>query len=291
MRKSMLALLKKGARALRGTGIGKFPLVTRTYTFLLKLFISDNLFEVQGHKMYVEPYAVNVASGSMIADDYERFETELFKKQVKKGMTVLDIGAHIGYYTLVAANLVGEDGRVFAFEPHPHNFAVLEKNVRINGYKNVVLVQKAVSDKSGHIKLFLSEYGTLHSLSNQVGKKSIVVEAVTLDEFLGKDCKVDVVKVDVEGAEMLVLLGGDRIIKANDNLKIFTEFFPEALKRFGCPPSDYLDKLIAYGFKLWNINDQRKQLEPVDSANFNSICESKSGTNLYCVKGFTEGIS
>jgi FkbM family methyltransferase len=290
MRKLILALLKKIARTFTGTGIGRFPLVTRTYTFLLKLLVSDNLFEVQGHKMYVEPYSVNVASGSMIADDYERFETELFKKQVKKGMTVLDIGAHIGYYTLVAANLVGENGRVFAFEPHPHNFAMLEKNVRINGYKNAILVQKAVSDKSGHIKLFLSEYGTLHSLL-QVGKKSIVVEAVTLDEFFDKDCKVDVIKIDVEGAEMLVLLGGDRIIKSNDNLKIFTEFFPEALKRFGCLPSDYLDKLIAYGFKLWNINDQKKQLEPVDDANFRSICESESGTNLYCIKGFTEGTS
>jgi FkbM family methyltransferase len=291
MRELILALLKKAARTLRGTGIGRFPLVTRTYNFLLKVLVSDNLFEVQGHKMYIEPYSVNVASGSMIADDYERFETELFKKQVKKGMTVLDIGAHIGYYTLLAANLVGENGRVFAFEPHPHNFAMLEKNVGINGYKNVVLVQKAVSNQSGHIKLFLSEYGTLHSLSNQVGKKSIVVEAVTLDEFLGKDCQVDVVKVDIEGAEMLALLGADRLIRTNGNLKIFTEFVPERLKISGFLPEEYLNKLMDYGFKVWNINDQTRQLEPVDDANFKSTCESESGTNLYCVKGFTEGTS
>jgi len=287
----MLALLKKIARIFKGTGIGRFPLVTRTYIFLLKRLVSDNFFEVQGHKMYVEPYSVNVASGSMIADDYERFETELFKRQVKKGMTVLDIGAHIGYYTLLAANLVGENGRVFAFEPYPHNFAVLEKNVTINGYKNVVLIQKAVSDKCGHINLFLSEYGTLHSLSNQVGKKSIVVEAVTLDEFLGKDCKVDVIKVDVEGAEMLVLLGADRLIRTNGNLKVFTEFSPGYLKKAGFLPEEYLNKVMDYGFKLWNINDRRKQLEPVDDANFRSICESEFTTNLYCVKDLTEGIS
>jgi FkbM family methyltransferase len=290
MRRLMLSILEKGVRTLRGTGIGRFPLVIKTYTFLLKLLVSDNLFEVQGHKMYIEPYAVNVASGSMIADDYERFETELFKKQVRKGMTVLDIGAHIGYYTLLAANLVGENGRVVAFEPHPHNFTMLEKNVKINEYKNAVLVQKAVSDKSGHIDLFLSEYGTLHSLL-QVGKKSIVVEAVTLDDFFDKDYKVDVIKIDVEGAEMLALLGANKVITANGNLKIFTEFVPERLKRLGFLPEEYLNKLTGYGFKLWNINNRRKQLEPVDDANFRSICGSESGTNLYCVKGFIEGTS
>lgn len=287
MRQLILALLKKGARTLAGTGIGRFPLVSRTYFFLLNLLVSDNLVEVQGHKMYIGSQAMIardvMASETVVDDTSERFEAELFKKEVKKGMTVLDIGAHIGYYTLLAANLVGENGRVYAFEPHPHNFAVLEKNVRINGYKNVVLVQKAVSSKSEHINLYLSEWGTGHSLSNQVGKRSIVVEAVPLDEFLGNDYKVDVIKIDIEGAEMLALLGADRLIRTNGNLKIFTEFFPEALKRIGSPPEEYLSKLMDYGFKLWNINEHKKQLNPIDDANFGSICKT-TGTNLYCVK-------
>jgi len=281
----MFSILKKLSRTFTGTGIGRLPLVTRTYTFFLKLLVSDNFFEVQGHKMYIEPLDIDLGSGQIVVDDYEKFETELFKKQVKKGMTVLDIGAHIGYYTLLAANLVGENGRVFAFEPHPGHFALLEKNVRINGYKNVVLVQKAVSNKSEHTNLFLGEGSGLHSLSDRVGKKSIAVEAVTLDDFFDKDYKVDVIKIDVEGAEMLVLLGADGVITANDKLKIFTEFCPEYLKKAGFLPKEYLNKLMGYGFKLWNINDRRKQLEPVDNANFNSICESESVTNLYCVKG------
>jgi len=280
----MFSILIKLSRTFTGTGIARLPLVARTYSFLCRVFLPDNLFEVQGHKMYIGSQDINVDSEAMIADAFETFETELFKKQVKKGMTVLDIGAHIGYYTLLAANLVGENGRVFAFEPHPHNFAVLEKNVRINGYKNIVLVQKAVSDKSEYTNLFLGKRSGLHSLSNRVGKKSIVVETVTLDEIFDKDCQVDIIKIDVEGAEMLVLLGANRVITANGNLKIFTEFCPNYLRKAGILPEEYLNKLMGYGFKLWNIDEHKRRLEPIDDTNFRSICKNESLTNLYCAK-------
>ena len=285
MRKLMLSILKRGVKILSGTGVSRFPLVIKTYVVLLKLLTPYNFIEVQGHKIYIEPQTVSLSSAALILGVFEKFETELFKKEVKKGMTVLDIGAHIGYYTLLAANLVGENGKVFAFEPHPHNFAVLEKNVRINGYKNVVFVQKAISNKSEYTNLFLGNCSDLHSLSNQVGKKSIAVEAVTLDDFFDKDYKIDVIKIDVEGSEMLVLLGADRVIRTNGNLKVFTEFAPTLfLKRSGFPPEEYLKKLIAYGFKLWHINEHKKQLEPIDDTNFRSICKTVA-TNLYCVKG------
>ena len=85
---------------------------------------------------------------------YEPCETEFVMNEIKKGDVVLDIGANIGYYTLIFARLVGEEGKVFAFEPDPENFALLKKNVEINGYHNVVLVQKAISNKTGKIRLF-----------------------------------------------------------------------------------------------------------------------------------------
>ena len=88
---------------------------------------------------------------------YSEYETDVMKKIVKKGDVDLDLGANIGYYTLIFAKIVGKNGKVFAFEPDLTNFTLLKKNVEINGYKNVVLINKAVSDKTGKLKLFLNE--------------------------------------------------------------------------------------------------------------------------------------
>ena len=86
----------------------------------------------------------------------EKYETELFKKMVQDGMVVVDIGANIGYYTLIAAKLVGNKGIVYAFEPEPSNYELLCQNIAINGYTNVVPIEKAVSKTSGKTKLYVN---------------------------------------------------------------------------------------------------------------------------------------
>jgi len=113
--------------------------------------------EVDGNKMFLDPKDDSL--GLSINDIYEPFITDFFKSEIKKGDVVFDIGANIGYFTLIFAKLVGENGKVFAFEPSPDVFAILQKNVEINGYKNIVLSQKAVSSKTEKIKLYLCETG------------------------------------------------------------------------------------------------------------------------------------
>ncbi len=108
-------------------------------------FLKSNFAEVQGQKMFLDKKDV---LGLSINGVYEPLETKLVRKEVKKSDVVLDIGANIGYYTLILAKLVGKKGRVFAFEPDPTNFALLKKNISINGYKNVILVPKAVAGKT-----------------------------------------------------------------------------------------------------------------------------------------------
>jgi FkbM family methyltransferase len=81
----------------------------------------------------------------------------LFKGIVKEGMVVVDIGANIGYYTLIAAKLVGKSGIVYVFEPMPSNYECLCKNIEVNGYTNVVLIQKAVSNKYGIAKVWFEK--------------------------------------------------------------------------------------------------------------------------------------
>jgi FkbM family methyltransferase len=202
-----------------------------------------------------------------ISREWESATTKLFKKLVKEGDTIIDLGANIGYFTLLAARLVGEKGRVYSFEPEPKNFKYLKKNIELNGYKNVFPQNKAVSDKNGKIKLYICHYDSGHHTINQhkgidsckpdfKDKEEFVeIETVRLDDFLeGREQKVDVMKIDIEGAEMLALSGMDKTIKQNKTLKIFVEFFPLLLKEMGVVPEDFLRKILdEYRFSVFVI--------------------------------------
>ena len=256
-------IFRKISTPFKGKGLRKLPLVIRIYNFLYQCFKPSDivLIDVQGSKMYVDSRDTGVASSLLKWGSHEGYETELFKKLIKKGTVVVDVGAHIGYYTLLAARLSGEKGKVFAFEPDPYNCVLLEKNVQVNGYNNVIIEQKAILDRCGAVKLFLSLHnlGTHRIYDFHDGRKWITVEGITLDEYFGnRDDKVDVVKIDIEGAEMAALLGMDRVIKANENLKMFIEFSPRRITQAGFSPREFLNKLLEYGFKLYIIDEQKK---------------------------------
>jgi hypothetical protein len=152
-KKLFLTIYRKVVKILSGHGIGNFYPV-RVFNNFIVSRLKSTLAEVDGHKMFLDS---RDSLGLSIFSIHEPLETGLVKEKIKKGDVVLDIGANIGYYTLIFAKLVGEEGKVFAFEPEPTNFSLLEKNVEINGYKNVVLIQKAVSNETGKIRLYLSK--------------------------------------------------------------------------------------------------------------------------------------
>jgi FkbM family methyltransferase len=87
--------------------------------------------------------------------DFE--ETKFLKKIIKKGDTVIDVGANIGYYTLLFSKLVGKEGKIYAYEPLPENFKLLKKNIFINKYKNIVLINRALSNKEKNAKLYIDQ--------------------------------------------------------------------------------------------------------------------------------------
>lgn len=144
-------------------------------------------------------------------DEYHRY-------LLRKGMVVVDIGAYVGLYTCMAAEIVGSTGKVVAFEPDPNNFTVLTHNSSLNGFTNVILVQSAVSDKAGTAKLYIKHHGTVSSLQGDGDHVNIAVN--TLDRALdGLGVrKVDVIKIDVEGYEMNVLRGANNTINNNPDL-------------------------------------------------------------------------
>jgi len=197
-------------------------------------------------------------------------------------MTVVDIGANIGYYSLIAAKLVGKNGIVYAFEPEPRNYELLCKNIRVNGFSNVIPIKKAVSYKSGMSKLYyekerivnpsFSKENVLAASGHNILEKGgfIEEETISLDEFFRKvvgNSKVDVIKVDTEGAEGLMVDGSERILR-NNNLKMFLEFWPDGLRNMKSDPIKLLQKLQEYGFKTKLINEAKMSLTQIENIKF-----------------------
>ncbi len=282
---------------LKGSGIGNvFPFKWLYRVWLMRLIRQHTEpFEVNGYKLYVDNNKYDCVAQQLIMNGaYEPYTTSVFQKILKPGMTVIDIGANIGYFTLLSARIVGENGKVFAFEPLPQNYKVLSKNISTNNFKNVSAFQKAVSNSAGMLELYFNakETGT----PSLVGKSSslsmhVSVETVTIDDFLKDQLgKVDLIKIDVEGAEMMVLSGMLGIIKSSPSARIICEFCPDVLTRSGTDPLDYLKYLNSIGFKhIYVMDDDRLTLDEVDFKKvidrcYAGVLHQPSHVNLLCSK-------
>jgi FkbM family methyltransferase len=158
-----------------------------------------------------------------------------FHELIKERMNVVDIGANIGAYTILAAEKVGKDGKVIAIEPEPKNYNQLLANIKLNNFKNVVPKNIALTDHEGFEKLSLSPYPGKHTIlfkEDKVG--SIEVPVKTLDNLLEELNlkKIDIVKIDTEGAEIPILKGSEKTLKNNPNMKIIVaaEHYPSEVR-------------------------------------------------------------
>jgi len=147
----------------------------------------------------------------VLLGSYEREQTQRFQQWIRPGDVVLDVGAANGYYTLLAAQLVGETGQVIAFEPDPKNAAFLRQHIQRNGWKNVTVLQAAVGDREGVVN-FACGTGTGTGRITSEGDRQVAL--VRLDDVT-RDCASPPthVKIDVEGAEMQVLAGAERLLR------------------------------------------------------------------------------
>lgn len=251
--------------------------------------LRPNIVYVKGNKMYIDPKR-NPAIALYDIGGYENAETKLFESHINEGDVVIDLGANIGYYTLIATKLVGVNGIVYAFEPDPTNFSFLKKSVEINNYKNVICEQKAVSNENGKIKLFLHKFQTGAYTIVGEGKNYIEVEMVKLDEyFKDKNNRVDIIKMDIEGAERLALEGMQKILSVNKNIKIFSEIIPKQLEKTGISAKDYLYMLTNACFSIYEIVEEkgRLPLKLIQPSEFDEFIKSITqkltpSSNIFC---------
>ena len=269
------------------------PTYRKTYAYLRPNEIVRT--ECRGHEMYLDLTDVEVSRSLVSLGSWEEHETRIFSAAVKEGMVVVDIGANIGHYTLEAARRVGEKGKVLAFEPEPHNFSLLCRNVEANRYRNVIPVQKALSNRSGAARLTLSagNLGGHHLKNSGEHGEDVAVSMVTLDEFLLDEPRpINVIKMDAEGAEMGILEGMKGVLEANPDLILFTEFSPRAIQAAGHEPENFLRALMEAGFHLGILDQRNARIEAfpdVPLSDFTgSLLRADNGrfyVDLLCLRG------
>jgi len=169
--------------------------------------------------------------------ELERGTRLLIERIVKPGDVFIDVGANLGLHTLAAARAMHGRGRIIAFEPFGPTKCLLETNVRINGFSDIVEIhQSAVSSHAGHQQLYLGKTCGHHSLfplekHAAASEAPVSVPLVTLDAVMADHPTVNVVKIDAEGAELDVVEGGRNVIQQNPNIVLIVEFGLSHLRR------------------------------------------------------------
>lgn len=263
---------------------------------LLKYIVNPNkIVNTYGGRMFLDSKDSLLLS---IRKNYEPDHVNLMKEKVKSGDYVIDIGANIGYYTLLLAKLVGPDGKVFAFEPDPENFRVLEKNVKLNGYKNIIIENKAVTNENGKVNLFMSNinkgdtkiYQTPEEM-REGGKSDYEVDSIKLDDYFNENKEqIKFFKMDIQGVEPLAIMGMMSILK-NYGLDFTVEFSPDLLSAAGLNPKDFLELLNKNGFCIFDLdrgveishNDFDELIKHYEKINY--------FTTLYCSKQIEDSLN
>lgn len=180
----------------------------------------------------------------------------LISEYAKPGSTVIDVGAHSGYFTICLSDAVGTKGKVYAFEASPVIYAELRENLESNALANVEAINKAVSDEIGHIDFFLAPNwkSEISSMRPGEGDKT-TIEAVALDSAIPDTQAVSFVKIDVEGAEMKVLKGMAEIIQ-RDHPTIVVEISDPWLKELGSSSTEVFEFLHIHGYKILAVGQQ-----------------------------------
>jgi len=228
----------------------------------------------RGNKMLVSLEDSGPGNIIFFTKNYEEFISELIEDFLEPGMTFVDAGANIGYHSLTAARSVGSSGSVFAFEPEKKNVDLLKKNVALNNYENVSIIEKALSNKTSKTKLFIDKanFGA-HSImkSRSFMRKALEIETITLDKFFSNSPKnIDLLKIDVEGAEILVLEGAEKILD-QDKLKIIFEISPYISVEDKKAPFVLLQNLRKKGFTIKFIDTENRILKPINNPNKDSL--------------------
>lgn len=207
--------------------------------------------DLDGFRIYASAADPSVGR-HVLAGVHEPEVQAAFRRVLRPGMGVIDIGANVGFFTMLSASIVGSTGYVLAIEPNPANVRLLEASRRLNGFANVVPAQVAAGQRVGLLVLNSTHSnGTASELGAELGAlmQAQTVPCMPVDALVQAGRRIDLIKVDIEGAEHLALQGAEAVL-ARDRPCIISEFGPSMMLGFGTDGPTYLRWLHARGYTL-----------------------------------------
>jgi FkbM family methyltransferase len=209
------------------------------------------------YRLWVDPRKrKDIARTILHRGQYEPIETAVMLRHLRPGMTVIDVGANIGHYAMVAAGAVGPTGRVVAFEPDAENHAALAANLALNGLGNATPERLALGARAGETTLYRDQANrgghSLAAANVQAPAGAASVEVTTLDTYMAEhmpDRRVGFMKIDVQGAEADVLAGANAVL-ARDHPDVLVEFWPRGIGAMGAEPMALVERMLGLGYGM-----------------------------------------
>lgn len=188
---------------------------------------------------------------------HEPLSTAQYMKEIKPGMTIVEVGSNIGYYAILGAKIVGETGKVFAFEPNPDNYHLLKMNIALNGWENLFeTFPYGVGAENGSSTFYMMNKGNTSSFIQRNDstiniEKELTVKMVCLDDFFEDQTGIDYFRMDVEGYELEVIKGMENILKSDKKPRgAFIEVHSALLNKMGSSARKFVDMMQDYGYRV-----------------------------------------
>ncbi len=272
-----------------GMGLGKIQVLQRAYSSIIRAMKPQEiLVPVNDYRLYINMRMGGISTELYRNHIHEPIETKLFKnavKLLKHGTNVIDVGANIGYYTVMAAKYLN-GGVVYSFEPDDGNLKLLKKNIVVNDIENVAVYPVAVSDKEQMAAYYRSGYES--GAHNIVGSHNLKPEGLVQTRMLDNLHLpwIGLMKIDAEGAEILVLKGARELLQRSHPV-LFIECWDEGLRQSGYSARELIEEIEGLGYdKITVVDEIRGQYGPYSGK---GVCRHFNnetyGLNLLCRKG------
>jgi FkbM family methyltransferase len=271
----------------------KPPFLRRVFNSIIRV-ITPKAVSYDGALVYLNPNDP-VVSGALAFRVYEKREMAFLRRHCVSDTFFIDVGANVGLYTALSSHLVGENGRIFAFEPDPSTFRYLEKTIQANYPERICATRAALADEAGKLTLYVSPENRgdnrLYRPKDNPNVIPIDVDVLCFDEWAQEhipnlDTHQVFIKIDVQGFEGRVLSGMRESLRAVKQLILMMEFWPQGMRDAGGDPLAVLEFLTTMGLTIYELDGNLDALSKiVDYAKLIERFKGRHYTNLVAFKG------
>jgi FkbM family methyltransferase len=223
--------------------------IRRVLAAINRLPIGERAVRCGGDRLYADTLDRYVAAIAWSRGWLAAGERAFIERTLRAGMVVVDVGANVGFHTLLMARCVGATGRVHAVEPEPRNFKLLTRAIEEAGYRQVRLHRAAAARTAGRVPLYVAgdNRGDHRLTPAAEARAQVTVSTVPLDDLLADEARIDFIKIDVQGAEVEVLAGLARVLASRPPPRLLCELSPDLLARAGASADAFFGPLRRAG--------------------------------------------